>query len=150
VPPGPLNFFSHLLPGSLQIRCITFDTMSSSESLRILILGAGGREHALAWKIAKSPLVERIFVCPGNGGTGTLPKTQNVSLSGSNFQELVQFALKHEVCQIPVVNALPTDFVAFAIKVNLLVPGPEQPLVDGVEPFFRKGENHCSPSHIIV
>lgn len=66
-------------------------------SLRILILGAGGREHALAWKLAQSPLVDHIFVCPGNGGTESLAKTTNVALSGSNFGELVDFAVKNEV-----------------------------------------------------
>jgi phosphoribosylamine--glycine ligase/phosphoribosylformylglycinamidine cyclo-ligase len=66
-------------------------------SLRILILGAGGREHALGWKLAQSTLVERIFVCPGNGGTKSLPKTENVPLSGNDFGELVQYAVKNQV-----------------------------------------------------
>lgn len=66
-------------------------------SLRILILGAGGREHALAWKLAQSPLVEHIFVCPGNGGTDGLAKTTNVAVPGSNFDELVQYSLKNGV-----------------------------------------------------
>lgn len=66
-------------------------------SLRILILGAGGREHALAWKLAKSPLVERIFVCPGNGGTSTESKTVNVSLPADDFPALVDFAVKEKV-----------------------------------------------------
>jgi phosphoribosylamine-glycine ligase len=63
----------------------------------VLILGSGGREHALAWKLAQSARVERLFVCPGNGGTATLPKTANVSLSGTNFEELVKFATENEV-----------------------------------------------------
>ncbi|KAI0778429.1 aminoimidazole ribonucleotide synthetase [Trametes elegans] len=87
-------------------------------ALRILVIGAGGREHALAWKLAQSPLVDRIFVCPGNGGTALAAKTTNVNLSASDFPALVDFALKNEV--------------------SLVVPGPEQPLVDGVESFFRK------------
>ena len=66
-------------------------------SLRILILGAGGREHALAWKLAKSPRVERIFVCPGNGGTSTESKTVNVSLPADDFPALVDFAVKEQV-----------------------------------------------------
>ncbi|KAJ7109975.1 aminoimidazole ribonucleotide synthetase [Mycena epipterygia] len=87
-------------------------------SIRILLLGSGGREHALAWKLSQSPLVEHIFVCPGNGGTDQLPKTTNVSLSSTDFPALVVFAVENEL--------------------NLVVPGPEQPLVDGVETYFRK------------
>ncbi|KAJ6503291.1 aminoimidazole ribonucleotide synthetase [Mycena vitilis] len=88
-------------------------------SVRILLLGGGGREHALAWKLVQSPLVEHIFVCPGNGGTNQLPKTTNVSaVSASDFPALVKFAVENEL--------------------NLVVPGPEQPLVDGVEAHFRK------------
>ncbi|KAJ7040371.1 aminoimidazole ribonucleotide synthetase [Mycena alexandri] len=88
-------------------------------SIRILLLGSGGREHALAWKLSHSPLVDHIFVCPGNGGTNQLPKTTNVStVSSSDFPALVAFALQNQL--------------------NLVVPGPEQPLVDGVETYFRK------------
>ncbi|ETW87093.1 hypothetical protein HETIRDRAFT_468888 [Heterobasidion irregulare TC 32-1] len=88
-------------------------------SLRILVLGSGGREHALAWKLAQSELVQHIFVCPGNGGTSTGSKISNVSeVSGSDFDELVKWAVEN--------------------KINLLLPGPEQPLVDGVETYFRK------------
>ncbi|KAJ6504379.1 aminoimidazole ribonucleotide synthetase [Mycena vulgaris] len=87
-------------------------------SIRILLLGSGGREHALAWKLSQSPLVEHIFVCPGNGGTEQLPKTTNVSVSSTDFPALVVFAGENQV--------------------TLVVPGPEQPLVDGVEAYFRK------------
>jgi phosphoribosylamine--glycine ligase / phosphoribosylformylglycinamidine cyclo-ligase len=64
---------------------------------RILVLGSGGREHALAWKLSQSLLVNHIFVCPGNGGTSCLPKTTNVDLSTTDFSQLVKFALKNEV-----------------------------------------------------
>ncbi|THH33489.1 hypothetical protein EUX98_g684 [Antrodiella citrinella] len=84
---------------------------------RILILGAGGREHALAWKLSRSDLVERIFVAPGNGGTAIEAKTTNVALREGDFQAAVKFAL--------------------AEKITLVLPGPEQPLVDGVETHFR-------------
>ncbi|KAI0332028.1 aminoimidazole ribonucleotide synthetase [Cubamyces sp. BRFM 1775] len=87
-------------------------------ALRILVIGSGGREHALAWKLSQSPKVDRIFVCPGNGGTALESKTTNVNLSASDFPALVDFALKNEV--------------------SLVLPGPEQPLVDGIETFFRK------------
>ncbi|KAG6817721.1 hypothetical protein H0H87_004512 [Tephrocybe sp. NHM501043] len=86
--------------------------------LRIMLLGNGGREHALAWKIAQSEQLECLYVCPGNGGTAQEPKTVNVNFSASDFPRLVEFAVEN--------------------KVDLVVPGPEQPLVDGVETYFRK------------
>jgi phosphoribosylamine--glycine ligase/phosphoribosylformylglycinamidine cyclo-ligase len=87
-------------------------------SLRILLIGNGGREHALAWKLAQSPLVESIIAVPGNGGTARVPKTTNdSSVSADNYPGLVDLARKNGV--------------------NLVVPGPEAPLVDGVEGFFR-------------
>jgi phosphoribosylamine--glycine ligase/phosphoribosylformylglycinamidine cyclo-ligase len=104
--------------------------------LRILLLGSGGREHALAWKLSKSDLVDHIFVCPGNGGTCLTRKTTNLDLSASDFPQLVLFAVQHKV---------KSKLFPFLVhnarlhQVNLLVPGPEQPLVDGVEEFFRKG-----------
>ncbi|KAJ3769370.1 aminoimidazole ribonucleotide synthetase [Lentinula raphanica] len=87
-------------------------------SLKILLLGAGGREHALTWKLAQSPLVEHIYVCPGNGGTNQEAKTSNLNISSNDFPQLVDFSVKSGV--------------------NLVVIGPEQPLVDGVETYFRK------------
>ncbi|KAG6911592.1 hypothetical protein DXG01_011895 [Tephrocybe rancida] len=86
--------------------------------VRILLLGNGGREHALAWKMAKSDQLDCLYVCPGNGGTAQEPKTVNVDLSTSNFPRLVDFAVEN--------------------KIDLVVPGPEQPLVDGIETYFRK------------
>lgn len=89
----------------------------ASQSLRILLIGNGGREHALAWKLSQSPLVESIVAVPGNGGTATCPKTtNNMTVSADDFPGLVTFAQTN--------------------KVNLVIPGPEQPLVDGVEAFF--------------
>ncbi|RPD64812.1 aminoimidazole ribonucleotide synthetase [Lentinus tigrinus ALCF2SS1-6] len=87
-------------------------------ALNVLVIGSGGREHALAWKLSQSQLVRKIFVCPGNGGTSLEAKTENVDISPSDFPALVNFALKNEV--------------------SLVLPGPEQPLVDGVETYFRK------------
>ncbi|KAH8119908.1 bifunctional purine ADE1 [Phellopilus nigrolimitatus] len=85
----------------------------------ILIVGSGGREHALAWKLSNSPIVDRIFVVPGNGGTAQLEKTTNVDVPSSpDFAALVAFAVQNNV--------------------TLVVPGPEQPLVDGIETAFRK------------
>lgn len=88
-----------------------------ASQLRILLIGNGGREHALAWKLSQSPLVDSIIAVPGNGGTATCPKTSNdTSVSAGDFPGLVALAK--------------------AQNVNLVVPGPEQPLVDGVEAFF--------------
>jgi phosphoribosylamine--glycine ligase/phosphoribosylformylglycinamidine cyclo-ligase len=89
-----------------------------ASSLRILLIGNGGREHALAWKLAQSPLVERIIAVPGNGGTAALPKvTNDTSVAANDYPGLVRLAQQNGV--------------------NLVVPGPEAPLVDGVEGFFR-------------
>ncbi|EMD41961.1 hypothetical protein CERSUDRAFT_102344 [Gelatoporia subvermispora B] len=87
-------------------------------ALNVLIIGSGGREHALAWKLARSDLVQQIYVCPGNGGTSNAHKTINIDVSATDFPALVKFAVEHDV--------------------SLVVPGPEQPLVDGVETYFRK------------
>ncbi|KAG6310490.1 Bifunctional purine biosynthetic protein ade1, partial [Claviceps purpurea] len=87
--------------------------------IRVLLIGNGGREHALAWKLSQSARVEAIFVVPGNGGTATCPKTTNVnSISSEDFPGLVEFSQENEV--------------------NLVVPGSEVPLVDGIEGFFQK------------
>lgn len=88
-------------------------------SERILLVGNGGREHALAWKLQQSPLVEHIYVAPGNGGTASIGhNVENVKLSQDNFAELVQFAVDK--------------------KITLVVPGPEAPLVDGITDYFRQ------------
>lgn len=88
-------------------------------SLRILLIGGGGREHTLAWKLAQSPLVERIYALPGNGGTASVTKVTNVSnVSPEDFHALVEFARN--------------------TNINLVVPGPEQPLVDGIVDFIQE------------
>lgn len=78
--------------------------------MRILIVGSGGREHALAWKLKQSPLVEEIFVAPGNGGTASL--AVNVPLEEHDIPALVAFAREHGI--------------------DLAVPGPELPLTLGI------------------
>ncbi|EOD46684.1 putative bifunctional purine biosynthetic protein [Neofusicoccum parvum UCRNP2] len=86
---------------------------------RVLLVGNGGREHAIAWKLSQSPRIDQIFVVPGNGGTGALTKTQNVdSVAADDFPALSKFALENNV--------------------NLLIPGPEAPLVDGIVDHFNK------------
>lgn len=90
--------------------------------MNILVIGNGGREHAIAWRLAQSPLVAKVFVAPGNGGTAILgSKVVNVPhLDGSpaNFDGLASFAKENAI--------------------SLAVPGPEQPLVDGITSVFTK------------
>jgi phosphoribosylamine--glycine ligase len=83
--------------------------------MKVLVIGSGGREHALAWKLAKGARVQTVFVAPGNGGTAADPSLKNVPLSTP--QELADFAV--------------------AEKVALTVVGPEAPLAAGVVDVFR-------------
>ncbi|MEX2362752.1 MAG: phosphoribosylamine--glycine ligase N-terminal domain-containing protein, partial [Balneolaceae bacterium] len=85
----------------------------------VLLLGSGGREHALAWGISKSPLLDELFIAPGNPGTAELGS--NVSLSLSDFEGIWSFIQKNNI--------------------NLTVVGPEQPLVDGIVDFLQ-GKYH--------
>ena len=64
----------------------------------VLIVGSGGREHALAWKLSKSSFVEHLYVCPGNGGTAGLERTTNVDVPLENdFKSLLSFAIEKKV-----------------------------------------------------
>lgn len=91
--------------------------------MKILVLGNGGREHALAWKLAQSPKVDKVFVAPGNAGTATEPGVENIALDPLNFPELVEFAVRE--------------------KVDLTLVGPEAPLVAGVVDHFREHGLRC-------
>lgn len=95
------------------------------EKLRVLLLGGGGREHALAWKIAQSPKLEKLFVAPGNGGTSAV--ATNLNFSETDFGALKQ-ALVGE-------------------QIDLLVVGPEAPLVKGVREFV---ENDHEIAHVKI
>ena len=86
--------------------------------MNILIIGNGGREHALAWKAAQSPLAERVFVAPGNAGTALEPGLQNVDIAATDVAALLAFAQSE--------------------KIDLTIVGPEAPLVKGVVDSFRK------------
>jgi phosphoribosylamine--glycine ligase len=86
-------------------------------ALRVLVIGGGGREHALAWKIAQSPKVEKVFVAPGNAGTAHEPKCENIAINAEDVDALLRFAQQN--------------------KVDLTVVGPEAPLVLGVVDKFR-------------
>ena len=66
-------------------------------ALRILIVGSGGREHALAWRLAASLSVETVYIAPGNGGTASSAKLQNVAIGTEDFKSLVEFAVKNTV-----------------------------------------------------
>ena len=83
--------------------------------MKILLLGSGGREHALAWKIAQSKKVDQLYVAPGNAGTGR--EGENVPLKADDFEGIRQFVLSKGV--------------------DMVVVGPEDPLVKGVYDFFK-------------
>ena len=85
--------------------------------MKVLVIGNGGREHALAWKAAQSPLAEVVYVAPGNPGTALEPKLRNVDISVSDIDGLLDFAKKEAV--------------------DLTIVGPEAPLVAGVVDAFR-------------
>ena len=65
--------------------------------MKILIIGSGGREHALAWKVAQSSSVDSVYVAPGNGGTATEAKTQNVAIDPLDFEKLISFCQEQRI-----------------------------------------------------
>jgi len=83
--------------------------------MNVLLIGNGGREHALAWKIKQSPLCEKLFVAPGNAGTSIV--AENISIGVSEFEKLGAFCLDN--------------------KIELVVVGPEVPLVNGIRDYFE-------------
>ena len=93
--------------------------------MNILLLGSGGREHALAWKIAQSTKVSKLFIAPGNAGTATVG--QNVDINANDFDTLKRFALDNDV--------------------QMVVVGPEDPLVNGIYDDFK---NDARTTHIPV
>jgi phosphoribosylamine--glycine ligase len=106
------GFFFLILLAKSPYFCGTFQTHIP---MRILLLGSGGREHALAWKMVQSPLCEQLFVAPGNAGTASV--ATNLALSPTDFE-----AVKNTVLQE---------------KINLVVVGPEDPLVQGIYDYFK-------------
>ncbi len=93
--------------------------------MNVLVLGSGGREHALAWKIAQSSMLARLYVAPGNAGTSSV--AENVDLDPMDFKKVAEFCLKQEV--------------------KIVVVGPEAPLVAGISDFFSSQEKYA---HITV
>ena len=86
--------------------------------MKILLLGSGGREHALAWKISQSPKVERLFIAPGNAGTQGVG--ENVALKADDFEGIKTFVLSEGI--------------------DMVVVGPEDPLVKGIYDYFKADE----------
>ncbi len=84
--------------------------------MNVLLLGSGGREHALAWKIAQSPLLNRLYIAPGNAGTGSAGT--NLDLDILNFEQIRKIVIEKQI--------------------DLIVPGPEEPLVKGIYDYFSK------------
>ncbi len=91
--------------------------------MNILVIGSGGREHALAWKAAQSPLADTIYVAPGNAGTALEPKMENVAIGVEDIDALIAFAQENNV--------------------GLTIVGPEAPLVIGVVDAFVKAGLKC-------
>ncbi|GAL14063.1 phosphoribosylamine-glycine ligase [Vibrio astriarenae] len=85
--------------------------------MKVLVIGAGGREHALGWKAAQNPNVETVFIAPGNAGTAIEPKLENVNIGVEDIEALVAFAKENNI--------------------ELTIVGPEAPLVIGVVDAFR-------------
>ena len=85
--------------------------------MNILVIGSGGREHALAWKAAQDHSVSKVFVCPGNAGTALENKLSNISINISEFEAVKDFCIEKEVA--------------------LVIVGPEQPLVDGLVDYLQ-------------
>ena len=91
--------------------------------MKVLIVGAGGREHALAWKCAQSPRVTEVLVAPGNAGTATEPRMRNVAVAADDVAGLVALAKSEQV--------------------TLTIIGPEAPLVLGVVDAFEAAGLRC-------
>ena len=97
--------------------------------MKVLIIGGGGREHALAWKAAQSDRVEQVFVAPGNAGTAMEPGIENVDIAAESIDELKAFALKEQI--------------------GLTIVGPEAPLVAGiVDEFTAAGLKIFGPDRL--
>jgi phosphoribosylamine--glycine ligase len=91
--------------------------------MRVLIIGSGGREHALAWRVAQSPRVTQVLVAPGNAGTATEHKTRNVDVAAEDVAALERLAIED--------------------RVDLTIVGPEAPLVAGIVDRFRVAGLRC-------
>src|ERR1700722_6869182 len=91
--------------------------------MKILIVGGGGREHALAWKGAQWPRVDQVFVAAGNAGTALEPKVRNIDIAADAIEALLEFANREDV--------------------GLTIIGPEGPLVAGIVDRFTAAGRAC-------
>ena len=91
--------------------------------MQVLIIGSGGREHAMAWKAAQSKKVSKVFVAPGNAGTALEPKLDNIDIAADDVQQLLKFAVDR--------------------RVELTIVGPEAPLVNGIVDRFQDADLRC-------
>ena len=95
--------------------------------MQVLVIGSGGREHALAWKSAQDDSVTKVFVCPGNAGTALEQKLSNISIDANDFQAIEDFCIKENI--------------------GLVIIGPEKPLVNGLTDYLQsKGIKTFGPS----
>lgn len=94
--------------------------------MKVLILGSGGREHVIAWKVSQSPLLSELYIAPGNGGTEEV--ATNVSLDISDFDAIGSWVIKN--------------------RINMVIVGPENPLVDGIHDYFLS-KSELESVHVI-
>src|SRR5204862_6955722 len=110
-PGAALRFKSRLAPDERA----AFPPSASFPAMKLLVIGSGGREHAIAWRLTSNPRVQKVYVAPGNAGTALEPGLQNIALSGVN--QLLAFAQREGI--------------------QLTVVGPEASLAEGVVDAFR-------------
>ena len=114
--------FNAIIPNDpVEIKTAYRPTISMKKELTILLLGSGGREHALAWKIAQSPKCGKLYIAPGNAGTREVG--ENVPIGVNDFEALKAFAADNSV--------------------DMVVVGPEDPLVRGIYDDFRSDQRTC-------
>ena len=111
--------FNAIIPNDpVEVKTAVFPTIEMKKEKRILLLGSGGREHALAWKIAQSKKCEKLFIAPGNAGTSNVG--ENVPIGVNDFDKLKDFVVDNQI--------------------DMVVVGPEDPLVKGIYDEFKKDE----------
>lgn len=111
--------------------------------MNILLLGSGGREHALAWKIAQSPKVEQLFIAPGNAGTSSVG--ENVDIAATDFDALADFVVKQQVDMVvvgpedPLVKGIYDDFLSRSATAHIPVIGPSKAgaVLEGSKDFAK-------------
>lgn len=111
--------------------------------MKILLLGSGGREHALAWKIAQSPKVEQLFIAPGNAGTSSVG--ENVDIAATDFDALADFVVKQQVDMVvvgpedPLVKGIYDDFLSRSATAHIPVIGPSKAgaVLEGSKDFAK-------------